>query len=450
MLEHLEKLYAKNTNQIDLTHFPEATREFIKQGTRSVGCPESYFPTMILTLMSTCIGTSACVRIKNDWKEYCAIYACLIGDPGYRKTGSVKSSLTQLKRIQEENHRKYLNDLKQYKQLSSDQMKKTDHPTCTLSYVTDSTLEALASAMATNPLGLIWVSDELTQLINSFNSYKSGGGDRQAILSLYNNTQILINRKGDPSPIVLSNPFCSIIGGVQYDPLRKLLSGPADGFADRFVYATAPVDFNPSYSHHEIDQDVIESYDRLINTVYRDSEFRVHSGKIQEYRINHEAKELWVKWQEELPSTKQLLSVKEKSIARCIRFSLILEVFRNTDRTMNEIGVESMLGAISLSNYYFNEYIRLLDFLEGDKTKLKLDRSLDWIRSKSEDSKILQKVGNEAGVPLRKFYSNRIAGVKNKEEALEIWENLANKGHGKIKREGTGNNETVVFVLNKE
>lgn len=443
-------LYDKSTNKINLSHFPKEVRDFLEQGTKSVGCPDSYFPTLFLALASVSIGTSAYVRVKNDWKEFPSLYTIIIGEPGLRKTPSYKAVFEVLKLIQKENKAQAIEEQREYDQLDSEEKKGVHPPKHVLAYLSDTTIEALIVALHNNPLSVLILNDEIAAFINSFNIYRSGGGDRQAILSLYNNTQILVYRKSNPIPLQVDDPFGSIAGGIQIDPLKKMFSGENDGFFDRVIFAFPEQKVVRGFSGYEIESNVIQSFHELVYRIYRESEQYVKTGGKDSYVLSEEAKSLWVQWQEELPTTKQLAPICEKAIARCIRFSLILEVFINPNRQRHIISKESMHGAIHLSNFYLHDYNKLLDFMVDDEEKDKAEKALHWIAERSENPKFVKSIGNETGISFRKFRDNGVANVQNTAEALGLWEILEHQGHGHIKSDGKNPHPSRIFVLKKD
>lgn len=91
---------------------------------------------------------------------------------------------------------------------------------------TDPTVEALARLAGDNGSkgGVLLKYDELAQLFNGLNQYKSGkGSDSEKLLSLYDGDSIKIDRvKAEDSRFVESTSF-SILGGVQPEVLQRLM-----------------------------------------------------------------------------------------------------------------------------------------------------------------------------------------------------------------------------------
>jgi hypothetical protein len=106
--------------------------------------------------------------------------------------------------------------------------------------VEDTTTEALADVLKTNPRGVTLIADEMTGFIGNLDAYSSGGGDRDRgiYLSAYDGGSKTINRKGAGYTYV-PNFAVSILTGVQpaklADLYKKSAAGGADGLYQRFL-----------------------------------------------------------------------------------------------------------------------------------------------------------------------------------------------------------------------
>jgi hypothetical protein len=106
--------------------------------------------------------------------------------------------------------------------------------------VEDTTTEALADVLKTNPRGVTLIADEMTGFIGNLDAYSGGGGDRDRgiYLSAYDGGSKTINRKGAGYTYV-PNFAVSILTGVQpaklADLYKKSAAGGADGLYQRFL-----------------------------------------------------------------------------------------------------------------------------------------------------------------------------------------------------------------------
>ena len=60
--------------------FPSPFQELITETNKALNYPIDYTGSAILTAVSTAIGKSAKIRVKNAWFEFPAIYAALVGN----------------------------------------------------------------------------------------------------------------------------------------------------------------------------------------------------------------------------------------------------------------------------------------------------------------------------------------------------------------------------------
>ena len=102
----------------------------------------------------------------------------------------------------------------------------------------DTTIEALAGILESNPRGVLVARDELAGWVRAMDQYKGGkGADRQIWLSLWSNAPISVDRKGSPEPVIVESPWVSVTGAIQPEILPDLSRGREDGLLDRFLFA---------------------------------------------------------------------------------------------------------------------------------------------------------------------------------------------------------------------
>ena len=84
----------------------------------------------------------------------------------------------------------------------------------------DATPEALLSTIGESN-GITIYRDELVGWFNDFGRY-ARSGEVENYLSIYNNTSIRVNRKGENITII-NDPFLSVIGTTQPNTLKRFL-----------------------------------------------------------------------------------------------------------------------------------------------------------------------------------------------------------------------------------
>lgn len=82
----------------------------------------------------------------------------------------------------------------------------------------DATPEALLSTIGESN-GITIYRDELVGWFNDFGRYAKSG-EVENYLSIYNNTSVRVNRKGENITII-NDPFLSVIGTTQPNTLKK-------------------------------------------------------------------------------------------------------------------------------------------------------------------------------------------------------------------------------------
>jgi hypothetical protein len=114
---------------------------------------------------------------------------------------------------------------------------KPDMPEIPRAIAQDFTIEALRDILKHSARGILAERDELTGWFGSMDAYKQGkgGSDRAAWLETYNGGSRRIERVGAGSTFV-KNWSCSIVGGIQPEPLRAIASSMhEDGLLQRFM-----------------------------------------------------------------------------------------------------------------------------------------------------------------------------------------------------------------------
>jgi hypothetical protein len=217
--------------------------------------------------------------------------------------------------------------------------------------VDDSTPEALYQVMQRNGGGVTLCRDELSGWILDFGRY-SKSGEVARYLSIFNNDQFVINRKGDDEPLVISSPFMSIIGGIQPEVLDNLLKQYdliANGFASRFLFVYPDIFKKQFYSERIPDKSLYNSYRDLIIKLSEDDGSR-------QFILSAEAKELFIQFSNEMTehvnnSANPFLKASySKMDIHCLRLSLLIEVVKQ--QLTNEVSVDSMQYAIDLCRYF--------------------------------------------------------------------------------------------------
>jgi len=218
--------------------FPSKIVEIIHSYVKSLNLNIDYASASFLVAFAGSMGSQYCIQVKRGWMEFASIFMALVGRPGINKSGPLSIFTRPLERIDFELFDAYKKQVKLYKtKLKSEDSIDLEAPVRQQLVIKDSTQEALLLALYNNPHGLIGIHDELSSFLNSFNKYRSSGGDEELYLSIFSGKPYSNNRKNS-EPILIERPALSIIGGIQPMILSRLFNSTRNdnGFTHRFLF----------------------------------------------------------------------------------------------------------------------------------------------------------------------------------------------------------------------
>jgi hypothetical protein len=448
--------------------FPETIATLITQGAAALPCAPDLIGVPMLAVLGTAIGTSYEVEMKQGWTEGPRIYSGVIALPGDKKSPAEKLATRPLHALQAQHGQdfeaqKLQHDLdmlvyevaladwrsKRRKKADTAQPERTkqppppkpDAPTMTQLLTVDATVEALASIIHGNPRGVLMERDELTGWVLSMNQYKGGkGADRQMWLSFWNGASVVINRKGRPDPLVLSNPFVCVTGGLTPDCLDDLADGRGreDGFLPRILLAY-PDPVSLTYTHATVTSAVQSTYEDLINTLLKLGKDDPNHTTVTTFTTPGRAvlitflSELYDRCNS-IDCPAYLRHVIAKLEAYTGRLALILQLCRyvsGNSRTDN-IEPESVLGAAELIRYFLSHAERIYPRLRTTDEDRQVEAAVSWVAAHGRTTTV------------RAVQMSRVGGVKSSTEAKALLRRLEDRGFGQVTEQG---NHRVLFTL---
>ena len=231
---------------------PAPCRRFIREAAESIGCQADLVAVPVLSLLSAGVGNSRRAEIKRGWRESATLFTAVVQDPGGKKTPAAKAALSplwgkqvDLKREHREKRKAYEEEFRRWEADRKAAAKdgevappRPEEPVMGRVVADDTTIEALAVILESNPRGVLVARDELAGWVRAMDQYKGGkGADRQNWLSLWSNAPISVDRKGSPEPVILESPWVGVTGSIQPEILPDLSGGREDGLLDRFLFA---------------------------------------------------------------------------------------------------------------------------------------------------------------------------------------------------------------------
>jgi hypothetical protein len=368
-----------NDNPFPIDAFPQLFSDLIVDLSKSLRFPHDYTGTAILTAISCAVGTTVKLKVKESWYEYGSLYCCLVGNAGANKTHPVNHAFIPIRELDKARHENYnilLKEYSDYSKLNEKQKEKVtpvQEPILEKSLMANFTPEILTKRLYQNPRGLTVLSDELATFLEGMNNY-SKTDQSSTYLSFWSNQQTSIDRIGAPIPLLINLPYLSIIGGIQPRMLSKLfpMQKQNNGFYQRFLFAFPEATFKEPISDEESSLELHVKYTDFINGFFNSKKELNADAKIITW--SKEAKDFFMQW-----NSKQCEMVNEnqdtikgeiisKFDIHFIRLALLLQMME--DPQSIEIGLDAVIGAEKLCNYYLNCSLKVLRYIQNPNSYL--------------------------------------------------------------------------------
>lgn len=448
--------------------FPKEICEFIEETAKSLQCPNDFIGISVLATISTAIGNSKVIEVKNSWREGATLYCSVVAEPGSKKTPAINKAVSPLWKIQQQYAKEYQDKLENYKLESANFDKEIIgyrkskeknleqvplepiKPIYLQVIVGDTTMEALQDQLQQNSKGLIMVSDELVGWVKSMNQYRSGC-DRQYWLSMWSNSPIIINRKNKNEPTMIAKPFCSILGGIQPDVVSDLIQDSKnDGFMDRFLFVF-PNSEQAKWDEVDLSECVVTKYERIVETLHFD-DYKENEPKI--VKFDDVAKQIFIQWYDNLIDEikspyfpTHLQGYFSKMPGMCLRIILNLHTVRwICKETNNELLVDetTVIAATYLVNDYFIPHgKKVFNFVYGDRQTKLMFKCIDYIKRKGK------KTDGGFLIPLRALHQAKICGSNTKsKDIFYLTKLMQNERLGEIiSKQSINNKQSHTFFL---
>ena len=250
-----------------------------------------------LAVLSIAVGASSLLHLPAGQTASSALWTAIVAPTGSGKTPAAAGVLRPVREYEREIHRQYQRDLQRHQELQQGG-KVTDKPRRELLTVGDVTWEILVRRLAENPLGLLWIRDEILALFGSLDAYKPNGKGfaDQDILSTWSGEPIRRLRQKDDEVTLVDRPWLGLFGGIQPALLQKL-GNNASGRLSRLLAWS--VDRRVPEESEEVDSSLAESWAELVLAMLRS---RRSYGDPDRVQLSQEAKSVWKheqKWRRE-------------------------------------------------------------------------------------------------------------------------------------------------------
>ncbi len=248
---------------------PDIIEEFALSRAEQMGVDPGGIAMSAITACAAVIKDSIKIKVKQHekWTESARIWTMLIGDPSYKKSPIMRAATGKIKSLDADmlyaGNRAMMDWQDNGGSKSGEPM-----PQCPRLRVEDITMEAAQEVCRYSPEGILCLQDELSGWFGGIEKYSGGKGsakDRSFWLTAFGGGQYAVNRVGRGSYII-DNLSVTILGGVQPDPIRRIVSEATDdGLIQRFF----PIILQPaSVGKDEEVGDIAYQYDAMIERLH--------------------------------------------------------------------------------------------------------------------------------------------------------------------------------------
>lgn len=398
----VENIVKEDVGAFPIDIFPKSIQNYILECNNTLDSVVDYMGCSMVWLISTIIGNSFDVKVKNGWKEKSIVWISVVGEAGIGKTPSIDIVIRPLQKINSKLIKKYIKDCLKYEEfnaLTKEEKKSAEEikkPIKTQFIVNDITTESLIDLHQESANSIAVFKDELAGWFKDMNKYKEGS-DLEFWLSTWSNKTVNVNRVTRAGSFVHS-PFIPVLGGIQPNILNNMYTEEKkdNGFIDRMLlsFPDAKVE---SFNDKEISYEILEWYNDIIinflnyiknNHIIMNDEEEIQPNTLT---FSPEAKTEWKRIFNKI-SDKQnsdfeneyMKSMYPKQKSYIPRFALLLHLFDSYVNNykidpFKDISKDSMLKAEKLSDYFVSmakkvkgdslEGFSIKEYLKTNKTK---------------------------------------------------------------------------------
>ena len=348
--------------------FPKEIQDIIKSYAEILNINSDYSATTILFAFSAAMGNSYRLKVKKGWQELPTLFVALVGKPGINKSAPISIFTSPLENADKMLFDVFIDEYKRYtkqKNSKEEDAEKPEEPIRKQVVIKDATQEALLQALYNNKRGLAGIYDELGAFLKSFNKYKpGGGGDEEVMLSLFSGKSISINRK-NTEPILISNPFFSIIGSIQPQVLVNLLGNNRidNGLTHRFLFSFPDHIKREDLSDNDISEETEELFELLINSLLRPKDILIGNYVSKKIGLSKEAMIVYKKFRSRINEiinnerSDAISGIYAKLDTYFLRLSLVVHLMRLTCQ-------EEGLSYLEVSACSAERAEKLIDYFE--------------------------------------------------------------------------------------
>jgi len=350
--------------EFPLDIFPENISKIIEQLNKKMNFQPQTTAAGILFTVSTVIGSSRVLHVKNGWEANACLWLNIVGETGTTKSHPINWTLKPLQELETDFYSTHKVEAKKYALSNSKKNKENnaDAPTRERRYVTNATTEGLVRTLEENPTGIGCHIDELKGLFESFNQYKGGNGNDQEFYLQAFDGGIYNTLRAKADEHFVRRMYVPLIGSIQPPVLRNIIDkSNNNGMVQRWLYIENKK-ITDVFTFDEVSPMDVATYTGFIKQLYVNSK-RDRTNNIDAYRqtvvtlSNDSKKEFSIKMN-------SLRKMKEKENTSPLMFAYLSKIetyyprFINIVSAMNDENKMVEVNTIHKTNLLVDYFIR--------------------------------------------------------------------------------------------
>lgn len=332
-----------------LVPLPPSVSTFVREAAAAIGCDPAFVGLPVLTMLGAAIGNTRSLRVKSTYEAPAILWTGIVGCSGTGKTPALRVALQAA-----HEHEARLQGQKEPGRF----------------LVGDTTSEALALLMASNPRGVLCVRDELAGWFGSIDRYTDRKGrcsaDQAFLLSAYGGMPHTVDRRhGDNRHLHIPRASLWVTGGIQPGTLARAM-GRAErdaGLLARLLLACPPA--QPlRYSDDDVSTATKSAFAHVMRRLFAlEGEAAI--------AMSRDAKVLWKDFHdrtaaEALEFGEDLKAAWSKFRDTALRIALIFHLCHGDG---DELPEATMRDAVALTEWFKGETRRVYAMLAGHKDR---------------------------------------------------------------------------------
>jgi hypothetical protein len=261
---------------------PTVIERFALTHGETMGADAAGLAMAALTTCAAAISDGIRLQVKRhdpSWTEAARLWVGLIGTPSTKKTPIMSAAQRPLVKIDADLFAEYVASKEAYDSLDTKERKVAPRPIQRRVRISDATVEAVQEVLKDSPDGVLSTQDELSGWFGSMDKYGAGKGamaDRGFWLQAFNGGSYALNRVARGASLI-PNLSINILGGIQPDPLRRIVSDSVD---DGLIQRLIPVLLKPATLGEDEPQDEsVRRYEQLVRSLWHLKPTKVIGGE---------------------------------------------------------------------------------------------------------------------------------------------------------------------------